>query len=274
MDISPACEFYRAHEWDFSIWGTWAFSGQPGKNNIPNDDPFSPDLDPEVMIDSTVFVTGGIFEPENLNPNERIDLGQEHNDTFLGRDDSWGAGVDVKYFWSKYFGAGLEGFVVDTVAGTGGSGLATFTARYPMGRFAPYIWGGAGFLAGGGRVDRFFNETHTYENGFVTDEREFWEDSTIPNKHVYFNGQVGAGVEFRLTCHLGIMADFAWNFIAGEGEHDKVRTFSSPGGTCFSCDPKGPGITFDENIATGVLPADNGDNKDFGMVRFGLTISY
>lgn len=273
MDISPACEFYRAHEWDFSFWGTYVFSGNPGRNNIPNDDPFSPDLDPEILV-SSFFSSTAVEEPQELNPDAIVDVGRLSHDTFLGRDDSWGGGVDVKYFWSKYFGAGLEGFVVDTVAGTGGSGLVTFTARYPLGRFAPYGWAGAGFLAGGGRVDLVFNKIHTFEGGFVETDREFFEAETIDNKHVYFNGQLGVGMEYRLACHLGLMVDFAWNFIAGQSDPDKHREFILPGGECFSCNPGGPPITFEERVAQGIIPGETDDNKDFGMVRFGLTISY
>ena len=293
MDISPACDFYRAHEWDLSIWGTYVFSGDQGHNNVSNDDPFSPDLDPEILVSSFFGSTGtdDIVEPKNLNPNERVDLGQVSSNSFLGRDDSWGGGIDVKYFWSKYFGAGLEGFVVETVKGAGGSGLVTFTGRYPIGRFAPYAFAGAGFLAGGGRVDRVFYETHTYGEFFtgpmtppidvVTGEEEHIQDETIENKHVYFNGQLGVGVEFRLTCHVGIMADFTWNFVAGQDDGDKSVTHTSPGGECFTCaapaTPSGtapPSITFDSNIAHGIVPGEKSDDKDFGMVRFGLTFSY
>jgi len=270
----PGCDFFRAHEWDFSIWGTYVFSGNPGRNNVPNDDPFSPDLDPEILVATTIGTTGGVpasREPENLNPNERVDLGRQTKDTFLGKDDSWGGGMDVKYFWSKYFGVGVEGFVVDTETQIGGAGLVTFTARYPIGRFAPYVWAGAGALAGGGRIDHFFNETHTYQGGFVTGEQEFWTDEKINNNDVFFDGQVGLGFEVRLTCHIGIMADFAWNFIAG-GESDRLEVVTSPGGTNFT-EPGGP-FTFPNNTALTVIPGSNGDNKDFGMVRFGFTFSY
>jgi hypothetical protein len=270
--VAPGCDFFRANEWDFSIWGTYVFSANPGRNNVPNDDPFTPDLDPEILtstfVDTTIVTE--IREPKSLNPDERIDLGRQTKDTFLGRDDSWGGGVDIKFFWSKYFGIGVEGFVVDTETDLGGSGLVTLTGRYPMGRFAPYIWAGAGALAGGGRVDHFFNETHTYEGGFVTGEREFWTNEGVTNDHVFFNGQVGLGFEVRLTCHIGLMADFAWNFIAG-GDGDRREVVTSPGGTNF--DGKGS-FTFPNNTAINVVPGANADNKDFGMVRFGLTFAY
>jgi hypothetical protein len=86
---------------------------------------------------------------------------------------------------------------------------------------------------------------------------------------VFFDGQIGAGVELRLTCHIGLMADFAWNFVAG-GSGDRRETITSPGGTNFD----GPvPVTFPNNTAVNVVPGSDGD-KDFGMVRFGLTVSF
>src|SRR5438128_9947735 len=41
----PVCDFYRAHEWDLSIWGAYAFAADTGQFNVPNDDPFFPDND-------------------------------------------------------------------------------------------------------------------------------------------------------------------------------------------------------------------------------------
>ncbi|MDQ6859780.1 MAG: hypothetical protein M3032_01295, partial [Verrucomicrobiota bacterium] len=31
-------------------------------------------------------------------------------DTYLGVDHSWGAGIDVKYFFRRYFGLGVQAF--------------------------------------------------------------------------------------------------------------------------------------------------------------------
>ena len=86
------------------------------------------------------------------------------NDTYLGVDHAWGGGGDVKYFFHRYFGIGIEGyaeslgnnrsrsFVVggetfDIEAGNQsvvGSVLGTFTFRYPIpcSRFAPYAFAG------------------------------------------------------------------------------------------------------------------------------------
>lgn len=268
----PQCDYFRANEWDLSIWGTYAFSANPGRNNVPNDDPFTPDLDPEIIVGT--FMNSTIREPQSLNPDEKVNVGPVSKDTFLGKDNAWGGGADLKYFFSKYFGVGVEGFVVDADTQLGGAGLATFTARYPIGRFAPYAWMGAGVLAGGGETDRFFYETHTYSGGFVTGEGdEFFRDQKINNDHLFFDGQLGAGVEVRLTCHIGLMADFAWNFVRWSDNGHRTEVITSPGGTNYD-PPNFGGTTFPSNTAIGYVPGATDDNKDFGMVRFGLTISY
>src|SRR5262249_32638178 len=101
----PVCDFYRAHEWDLGIWGAYAFGGDTGQFHVPNEDPFVPDEDPE----TTDIGTGFTGEQAADNPNERFNIGQVSQNQLFGRDDSWGGGVDVKYFWSKYFGVGIEG---------------------------------------------------------------------------------------------------------------------------------------------------------------------
>ena len=83
------------------------------------------------------------------------------NDRYVEADHAWGGGIDLKYFFHRYFGVGIEGWVVDArretfdfevappvfIDRTGresravGSVLGTFTLRYPIPctRFAPYI---------------------------------------------------------------------------------------------------------------------------------------
>ncbi len=218
----PPCDWYHAHEWNLTLWAGWAFSGQDGKRDI--------DFDYEEVDEQ--------FD-EHLNP---VFLGEPHDDEFLNKDNSWGGGMDLKYFWSKYMGAGLEGFVVDVNDGVGGAGLATFTFRYPIGcsRFAPYAWGGFGVVGGGVRTERFFLEHH---EGPVEEEneREFVEDTSFENKHARVIGQLGAGLEARLLrpsseskLSIGVKGDFCWNFIGGDHSND----------------------------------------QDFGMVRFGLNFGY
>src|SRR6266702_8189456 len=76
------------------------------------------------------------------------------NDRYLEADHAWGGGLDLKYFFHRYFGVGIEGWAVDarqtredvfidfsedifehTIRhqnNTIGSGLGTLTLRYPI----------------------------------------------------------------------------------------------------------------------------------------------
>src|SRR6516225_5160883 len=197
----PVCDFYRAHEWDLGIWGAYAFGGTTGQFDVPNEDPFltsigggpfGPEADP----------TLNGHEPQTSNFNEHINIGQVSQNELFGRDDVFGGGVDVKYFWSRYFGAGLEGVGLAAKRNFAGGGLATITARYPLGRFAPYATGGIGFIDGGSTEFKFFNELHTLrvKNGvgapLANGEREFWTVDPVSNNHVRALGQIGAGMEY------------------------------------------------------------------------------
>src|SRR5438270_10091180 len=195
----PVCDFYRAHEWDLDIWGAYAFAADTGRFHQPTDanlsiargvgDPFFPDHDPFVVD----YATGFYGEPAIFNPNERVNIGRVSKNELFARDDTFGGGVDVKYFWSKYFGAGIEALGLAAKTNFAGGGLVTLTGRYPFGRFAPYITGGIGFIDGGATLYKFFNEKHTYLNGVVTNEREFWTTDPVANNHLRALGQIGAG---------------------------------------------------------------------------------
>ena len=115
---------------------------------------FTPDTDPT----TTDVFTGFFGEQASENPNERVNIGQVSKNQLFARDNTWGGGVDMKYFWSKYFGAGIEGVGLAAKTNFAGGGLVTLTARYPFGRFAPYAFGGIGFIDGGATLYQFFNE--------------------------------------------------------------------------------------------------------------------
>ena len=206
QEVVAPCEWYRAHEWNLNLWGTYAISGNPGHNFFPKGLDAIGDLLPESFVGT-------------------VDLGPVRGDRFLNRDGAWGGGADVKFFFSKYWALGAEGFVVDANDNTGGAGLGTVTFRFPIGcsRFAPYGFAGVGVLGGGSHTSRFYS---TDDETF-----EFVEDRHFQNKHALAVGQFGAGLEVRITRHIGVMADFAWNVVQ-EG------------------------------------------NNDFGMGRFGVTLSY
>jgi Outer membrane protein beta-barrel domain len=147
-------------------------------------------------------------------------------DTYLGVDHAWGGAIDAKYFMHRYFGFGVQGNVLSVnsneVFDNGftrfraggndrhavGSMLGTLTLRFPIGcsRFAPYAWLGGGAMFGGGRSHDFFLDP-TAPPGFV--RREFDESNT---KGL---GQVGGGLEIRLSPHVGLLNDFSWNIVSG-----------------------------------------------------------
>lgn len=186
----PSCEWYRDTEWNVGLWGAYAFTGT--------------DYDRNSLLDTLITGDGGSY------------------DQFLGGDHAWGGGADVKYFFAKYFGVGVEGFglaahgsrynIVDFGAtefnresdhhAVGGA-LGTVTLRYPIGcsRFAPYLWAGGGGIFGGHR-ERVVNV------GGVTEQIDHDEESRVM-------GQFGGGLEVRITPKIGWISDFSWNVVDG-----------------------------------------------------------
>ena len=143
-------------------------------------------------------------------------------------DHAWGGGLDLKYFFMRYIGVGIEGWVVDdrqarendfvdfsdgifqrsfkNTSKAVGSVLGTLTLRYPFhcSRFSPYIFGGGGAIFGGGERDTFF---HSDSPDVLNDLHSGRETKAI--------GQVGGGLEIRITPHIGLINDFSWNFVDG-----------------------------------------------------------
>src|SRR5260370_22786710 len=146
----PVCDFYRAHEWDLSIWGAYAFAADSGQHDVANTDPFFNPATGVLGEDPDPFTfdigTGFFGEQAIDNPNERVNIGQVSKNELFARDDTFGGGVDVKYFWSRYFGAGIEGVGLAAKTNFAGGVLVTLTGRYPFGRFAPYVTRGIGFI--------------------------------------------------------------------------------------------------------------------------------
>jgi hypothetical protein len=280
----PVCDFYRAHEWDLSIWGAYAFAADTGQFNVPNDDPFFPDNDVSNTTFTTIlgipfppFVTSSV--PANFNPNERVNIGRVSKNELFARDDVFGGGADVKYFWSRYFGVGVEGLGLAAKTNFAGGGLLTLTGRYPFGRFAPYVTGGIGFIDGGATLYKFFNEKNVVTNGVVTNEHEFYTVDPVANNHLRALGQIGAGLEFRVTCHIGLMADFTWNFVFGQEDHaDKIHLITEQGTSTTTFNDLILGTTVVNTVvinqALQLRPGHGSDNQDFGMARFGVTFSY
>jgi hypothetical protein len=188
--VPPPCpEWYADNEFNVSLWGTYLFTG----NNW-------------------------------------------RDDRYLESDHAWGGGIDAKYFFHRYFGVGIEGWLVnsrqarendfadfsddifeqtfDHVNKGIGAVLGTLTLRYPIPctRFSPYIFGGGGGIFGGGE------KTNVVVNdGIIRTEQTGSESRAI--------GQVGGGMEVRMTPHIGWVSDFSWNFVDGpKNNFGMVRT--------------------------------------------------
>ena len=206
----PCPSWYADKEWNVSLWGAYTF---------PNND--------YPTIGNTIS-QGRLFR---LNGDP---VGFQH-DTYLEADHAWGGGIDLKYFFKRYFGIGIEGFGLNarrsfgTVTihpappffigslveyGTGheerliGSVLGTFTLRYPIGcsRFAPYAWAGGGMIFGGGEINQII--INDIPAGAIIDR-------THRGTETKAIGQFGGGFEVRLTPHIGWTNDFSWNVIEG-----------------------------------------------------------
>src|SRR2546430_17628373 len=135
---APSCEWYRDTEWNVGLWGDYAFTG----------------------TENYRASLGHLFFLNEVGKYDR----------FRGGDHAWGGGGDIKYFFARYFGVGVEGFGLAahgsrynfTNYGLGGfskdsdhhgvgGAPGTVTLGFPIGcfRFAPSdcAGGGAGFVA-------------------------------------------------------------------------------------------------------------------------------
>ena len=218
---TPCPEWYGDTEWNVSLWGTYAWAGSNGIDEIGNSFNFNRQY---AEFNLSRFLS---------------------SDRYLETDHAWGGGVDLKYFFHRYFGVGIEGFLLDTQRNTLdievpqplvmsvtrgedsrviGSALGTLTIRYPIkcSRLSPYMWAAGGAIFNGGERDILIVDNskptlsaRTVQQGAQTEAM----------------GQFGGGLEFRFTRKLGWHNDFSWNVV-------------------------------------------DGPNNNFGMVRSGLTFSF
>jgi hypothetical protein len=153
-----------------------------------------------------------------------------------GSPNGWGGGMDFTYFlpW-KYAGFRVQGAGVElttgnvTVTGSNGfrsrsgsgsaaAGVVTgdFVMRLPLDDFwssvhlAPYIFGGFGGVftgAGGNTINTRFPEVNQRFNN---------ASSNASNNRVL--GNIGGGLEYRFTPHIGVFGEAGYNFVGG-GQH-------------------------------------------------------
>src|ERR1051326_3372683 len=89
----------------------------------------------------------------------------------------------------------------------------------PCTRFSPYIFGGGGAIFGGGQRPKNVRVAEE-EEGFDAVQTEGFTGAQTEAL-----GQVGGGLEIRLTPHIGWVSDFSWNFVNGpENNFGMVRT--------------------------------------------------
>jgi len=111
-------------------------------------------------------------------------------------DHAWGGGIGLTYFPCLYGGFGIDGSLVNTVPGDrlGHQIDGKFTLRYPLDlifpnlHLAPYGYAGAGGLF-----------VHTSGS----------------DHHSSVLGNVGGGLEYRFTPHIGIFSDAGYEVVDG-----------------------------------------------------------
>src|SRR6516225_11964070 len=204
--VPPCPQWYGDREWNVNLWGTYAFTNTE----------FAPNPSLVDIVQST----------SEGNPV----LGTY--DRYIGGDHAWGGGGDLKYFFCRYAGVGVEGFALDaTKPGfdifedqsvpiftrerinhdhTIGSVLGTLTLRYPTlcTRLAPYAWAGVGAIFGGGERDVLHTQgpPDAFEVHAQTDH--FGSETKLLD-------QFGAGLEFRFTRHVAMINDLSFGVIDG-----------------------------------------------------------
>jgi len=204
--VPPCPQWYGDREWNVNLWGTYAFTNTE----------FAPNPSLVDIVQST----------SEGNPV----LGTY--DHYIGGDHAWGGGGDIKYFFCRYVGLGVEGFALDASKPgfdifedptipvfvhrrinhnhTIGSVLGTLTLRYPIPctRFAPYAWAGVGAIFGGGERDTLHTQGPPDAFAVNAQTEHFGSETKVL-------GQFGAGLEFRIARHFGWTNDLSFGVIDG-----------------------------------------------------------
>jgi hypothetical protein len=205
--VAPPCtDWYRDREWNVNLWGTYTFTNTE----------FAPNPSLVDIVQSTS--EGGAV------------LGTY--DHYIGGDHAWGGGGDIKYFFCRYVGLGVEGFALEASKPgfdifedptvpifvhrrinhdhTIGSVLGTLTLRYPIPctRLSPYAWAGVGAIFGGGERDVVHTQGPPDAFAVHAQTDHFGAETKVL-------GQFGAGLEFRIARHIGWTNDLCFGVIDG-----------------------------------------------------------
>jgi hypothetical protein len=204
--VPPCPEWYGDREWNLNLWGTYAFTNTE----------FAPNPSLIDIVQSTS--EGGPV------------LGTY--DRYIGGDHAWGGGGDIKYFFCRYAGVGVEGFALDADkpgfnifedqavpilvkqrinhSHTIGAVLGTLTLRYPIPctRLAPYAWGGVGAIFGGGEREQLHTQGPPDAFAVNAQTDHFGSETKVLT-------QFGAGLEVRFARHIGWTNDLSFGVIDG-----------------------------------------------------------
>jgi hypothetical protein len=204
--FAPCPQWYGDFEWNVNLWGTYAFTNT--------------EYDPNLWLVDVV---------QSTSEGHPV-LGTY--DHYIGGDHAWGGGGDIKYFFYRYFGVGVEGFALDASKNgfdifedptipiftrerinhdhTIGAVLGTFTLRYPIPctRLAPYAWAGVGAIFGGGEKDVLHTQGPPDAFAVHAQTDHFGSETKVL-------GQFGAGLEFRIARHFGWTNDLSFGVIDG-----------------------------------------------------------
>lgn len=215
--VEPSCDWYRANEWDVSIFFAAGFPSDKSHGDLL-----------EIATNH-----------ENIEgrDNHEDNIASYSADRFLNQEHAFGGGADLKYFINKNFGLGVEAFALGA-HNIAGEVLGTITIRWPLGcsRFAPYVFFGGGAAFGGSRQvvaeeenPNLSTSAATSINAVVAAPGTVIVDSdTFFTRRIDGNtraaGQIGGGMEYRFTHHIGLTGDFSWNFVGSDSSFGLVRT--------------------------------------------------
>ena len=200
----PCPEWYGDREWNVNLWGTYAFTNTE----------FAPNPSLVDIVQST----------SEGNPV----LGTY--DRYIGGDHAWGGGGDIKYFFCRYAGLGVEGFALDAAnlvsicsedptipifvhrERSRSHHRLCFRNTYAAIRFLAHVTPSA---LGGCRCDfrrrRKGYRSHARAAGRVRcplRNRSFGSKPKVV-------GQFGAGLECQITRHIGWTNDLCFGVIDG-----------------------------------------------------------
>ena len=122
-------------------------------------------------------------------------------------EHAWGGGVDGEYFPLQYLGLAVEGNFFNEIPGDffGSTVTGNLVLRYPLDNkypnlhLAPYVFGGVGGI---------FNESNHFTPTVGSEfHRRGTRDEVL--------GDVGGGLEYRFTPHIGLFTDARYNFVNG-----------------------------------------------------------